>query len=279
MISYSYDLRFAGMLFRILAPRPLCLPENLRSFLNDEATNDSPDWVVEVIFGTGNVVFTEQDSVTRFHWKDDEYFWRIVPAGGEATCRLFVPEGIADQFVINANWMLYLMPERLLLPFGRIILHSSAVIHEGGAILFTAPSGTGKSTQASLWETYAHAEIINGDKVIVSASDGVPVAYGGPIAGTSRIYKDAQAPIRAIVYLHQGAENQLTLLDRRHAFMALYSQAVKSGEDAAFNEALIPLIAKIVERVPVADYSCQPNASAVEYLQSRLNSMPSDKLK
>ena len=168
---------------------------------------------------------------------------------------------------------------RQVLNFEGYYLHSSAVIHEGGAILFTAPSGTGKSTQASLWETYAHAEIINGDKVIVSASDGVPVAYGGPIAGTSRIYKDAQAPIRAIVYLHQGAENQLTLLDRRHAFMALYSQAVKSGEDAAFNEALIPLIAKIVERVPVADYSCQPNASAVEYLQSRLNSIPSDKVK
>ena len=276
MTSHSYDLRFAGMLFRILAPRPLCLPENLRPFLIDEATKDRPDWVVEVIFGTGNVAFTEQDSVTRFHWKDDEYFWRIVKAGGDNTCRLFVPEGIADKFVINANWMLFLMPERLLLPFGRIILHSSAVIHEGGAILFTAPSGTGKSTQASLWERFADAEIINGDKVIVSASGDAPVAYGGPIAGTSRIYKDVQAPIRAIVYLHQGSENQLTLLDRRHAFMALYSQAVKSSEDKAFNEALIPLIAKIVETVPVADFFCQPNASAVEYLQGRLKYLPSD---
>ena len=220
--------------------------------------------------------FGELDSVTRFHWQNDEYFWRIVPAGGEKTCRLFIPEGIADKFVINANWTLFLMLEHMLLPFDRLFLHSSAVIHEGKAILFTAPSGTGKSTQASLWETFAGAEIINGDKVIISTDEDLPVAYGGPVAGTSRIYKDAHAPIRAIVYLHQGPENKLAFLDRRHAFMALYSQAVKSSDDAAFNEALIPLIAKIVEKVPVVDYFCQPNASAVEYLQSRLNSTTSD---
>ena len=276
MTSHSYDLRFAGMLFRILAPRPLCLPENLQSFLTDEASKDRPDWFVEVSFGTENVQFGELDSVKRFHWKDDEYFWRIVPAGGDNTCRLFVPEGIADKFVINANWTLFLMLERMLLPFARIILHSSAVVYDGQAILFTAPSGTGKSTQASLWEACTGAEIINGDKVIVSANDDIPMAYGGPIAGTSRIFKDMQAPIRAIVYLHQGPENKLTFLDRRHAFMALYSQTVKSSDDAAFNEALIPLIAKIVDKVPVVDYFCQPNASAVEYLQGRLNSNHSE---
>lgn len=275
MYLHSYDLRFAGMLFRILAPRPLCLPENLRSFLTEGAEGDRPDWVVEVSFGTGDVEYGERDFVKRFPWKDGECFWRIVPADPDNICRLIVPNGIADQFVLNANWTLFLMIDRMLLPFDRIILHASAVMCEGHAILFTAPSGTGKSTQAALWETYVGAEIINGDKVIVSADD-VPVAYGGPIAGTSRIFKDVQAPIRAIVYLHQGPENTLTFLDRRHAFMALYSQAVKSSDDAAFNGALIPLIAKIVEKVPVVDYYCLPNASAVEYLQSRLSSPPTD---
>ena len=113
-------------------------------------------------------------------------------------------------------------------------------------------------------------------KFTVSADGDLPIAFGGPIAGTSRIYKDVQAPIRAIVYLHQGSENQLTFLDRRHAFMALYSQAVKSSHDAAFNESLIPLIQRIIEAVPVADYFCQPNASAVEYLRDRLKHIPSD---
>jgi hypothetical protein len=56
--------------------------------------------------------------------------------------------------------------------------------------------------------------------------------------------------------------------------MALYSQAVKSEDEAGFNEALIPLIERIVDRVPVVDYFCQPNASAVEYLRDRLSHIP-----
>jgi hypothetical protein len=218
-------------------------------------------------------VYNDADHVKRFHWKDGESFFRVVPAGSDHLCRLFVPEGIAEKFCINANWMLFLMMERLLLPYDRIILHSSAVIHEGEAILFTAPSGTGKSTQASLWESHLGAEIINGDKVIISADGDRPVAYGGPVAGTSHIFRDLQAPIKAIVYLHQGEDDRLTLLDPRHAFMALYSQAVKSRDDQGFNQSLLPLIAKIVEKVPVIDYFCRPSFSAVEYLQSHLKTM------
>lgn len=277
MASCSYSLRFAGLHFRILAPQPLCLPENLRAFMVDEPFGHEPDWVIEIIFGSEHVAYTDADHVKRFPWKDGEYFFRVVPTGRERICRLFVPLGIAERFCVNANWMLFLMMERLLLPYGRIILHSSAVIHKGEAILFTAPSGTGKSTQASLWESHLGAEIINGDKVIIHADGGWPVAYGGPVAGTSRIFRDLQAPIKAIVYLRHGKNNEMTFLDQRHAFMALYSQAVKSPNDQGFNEALIPLIAKIAEKVPVADYTCQPHFSAVEYLRNRLYSYQTDK--
>lgn len=268
--SYFYNLRFAGMLFRILAPRPLCLPENLRPFLIGEPTEQEPDWVIEVIFGSQGITYGQNDHVTRFPRKDGEGFLRVVPADSRGICRLFVPDDIADKFCINANWMLFLMMERLLLPYDRIILHSSAVIHEGKAILFTAPSGIGKSTQASLWESYLGAEVINGDKVIVSADGDKPIAYGGPIAGTSHIFRDLQAPIGAIVYLRQGKNNELTFLDQRHAFMALYSQTVKSRDDREFNQALLPLIASIVEKVPVIDYFCRPDFSAVDYLRSQL---------
>jgi hypothetical protein len=266
-MPHAYDLRIAGLHLRILAPRSVELPDNLQPFLTHDCADHDPDWTFEVYFGSKNVSYTDSDKVRRFQWKEGEYFFRIVPFDRPRTCRLFAPEGIADMFCINANWTLYLMVEQLILPYQRVILHSSAVMHEGEAILFTAPSGTGKSTQASLWETHLDAEIINGDKVIVSADEKVPIAYGGPIAGTSGIHKNIQAPVKAIVYLHQGNQNELRPLDKRHAFMALYSQAVKSPSDAAFNEALIPIIAKIVDRVPVVDYSCLPDVSAVENLR------------
>ncbi|WP_370839368.1 hypothetical protein [Intestinibacter bartlettii] len=39
-----------------------------------------------------------------------------------------------------------------------------SLIGKDKGILFSAPSGTGKSTQADLWEKYENAEIINGDR-------------------------------------------------------------------------------------------------------------------
>jgi hypothetical protein len=281
-MSYTYDLSFAGIRLRILAPRPVQLPENFSAFLSHRSAEDKPgcipdcipDWIIEVIFGTEQVHYSDSDSVKVFPHGDGDSFWRVVPADRDRVCRLFVPRGLEEKFCVNANWALFLMVDKLLLPLNRVILHASAVIRNGEAILFTAPSGTGKSTQASLWERHLGAEIINGDKVIISADGEHPTAYGGPIAGTSRIFRNIGAPIRAIVCLRQGKTNHAELLDQRHAFMALYSQAVKSEDEAGFNEALIPLIERIVATVPVVDYFCQPNASAVEYLRDRLNHIP-----
>lgn len=274
MTAFSYLLRIGGIRIRILSPRSLCLPDNFLPFLTDEDGREAPDWVFEVVFGTPEPSLTESGSARLFGTGEAGGYWRVLLPDQDRYCRLYVPEAVEKRFARRANWPLFFMIEHLLLPYQRIILHASAVIWEGEAILFTAPSGTGKSTQAALWEAYADGEIINGDKVIVSADDDRSAAYGGPVAGTSGIYKNLQAPLRVIVYLHQGEENRLTVMDRRHAFMALYSQAVKSEDEAGFNEALIPLIERIVDRVPVVDYFCQPNASAVEYLRDRLSHIP-----
>lgn len=274
-MSYTYDLGFAGIRLRILAPRSIQLPENLNSFLSPCPDTREPDWVVEVIFGTEQVHYRASDMVKEFPRGDGDSVWRIVPADRDRVCRLFVPRSLEKKFCVNANWVLFLMVDRLLLPLDRVILHASAVIRNGEAILFTAPSGTGKSTQAALWEAHLGAEIINGDKVIVSADGDRPIAYGGPIAGTSRIFRDIGAPIRAIVYLRQGKTNHAELLGQRQAFMRLYSQAVKRSDDPDFNEALLPLLEKIASGVPLLEFSCLPDTSAADYLLERLDSLPS----
>ena len=275
-MSYIYDLCFAGVCLRILAPRPVQLPENFRAFLSPTSAAREPDWIIEVIFGTEQVRYSDSDSVEVFPRRDGDGFRRVVPADRDRVCQLFVPRDLEEKFCVNANWALFLMVDKLLLPLNRVILHASAVIHNGEAILFTAPSGTGKSTQAALWEKHLGAEIINGDKVIVSADGGHPNAYGGPLAGTSRIYRDLGAPIRAIVYLRQGKTNHAELADPRHAFMDLYSQVVKRIDDPAFNEGLLPLLEEIAERVPVLEFSCLPDVSAVDCLLECLNGLPTE---
>ena len=68
--------------------------------------------------------------------------------------------------------------ERLVGMAGGAILHSSFIEVGGKAVLFTAPSGTGKSTQAGLWRENRGAVVINGDRSVLRIIDSVPCASG-----------------------------------------------------------------------------------------------------
>ena len=269
-MNYTYDLRIAGIHIRILAAQKVQLPESFCPFIVTELSQATPDWVVDVSFGINRTPLSKGDIVKRFPCRGDEPFLRIETADRKHSCRLVVPEGMAEEFCLSANWANFLMLDRLLLPYDRIFLHASGIIHKGEAILFTAPSGGGKSTQATLWEKTYGAEIFNGDKVVIAASETPPVCYGSPIAGSSQIYKNVSAPLRAIVFLHKAPENRIVSLDERHAFMVLYSEAVKSPDDMSFNRELIPLIAKIVKTTPVLELYCKPDETAPKCLHTWL---------
>ena len=74
-------------------------------------------------------------------------------------------------------WHTQALPQ-LLLPFSCVLLHASVIEYAGGAVLFSAPSGTGKSTQAALWARHRGAHIRNGDKAGVRVLPDSVRAYG-----------------------------------------------------------------------------------------------------
>lgn len=89
---------------------------------------------------------------------------------------------------------------RMLAEHGGVVLHSSYIITQRGeALLFSAPSGTGKSTQAELWRSYAGAKVINGDRALVKAENGV-TANGILFSGTSGISENVTAPCARLYF-------------------------------------------------------------------------------
>ncbi len=86
---------------------------------------------------------------------------------------------------------------RLLLDRGGFIIHSSAVrTVDGKGLLFTAPSGTGKSTIANLFRQHAHATIIDDDLIAIRPPhDGRqhPTAYNIPT------FKHHLTPLRTTI--------------------------------------------------------------------------------
>lgn len=271
-MQFLYDLVIAGLNFRICSPFSLRLPEYFRPFLVAEVFPAEPD--VNINVETGGLQKDErpEGSVLRsFYWDHGKSIYRLEVNHAPEQITLVIPPEFQKRFAQNANWLLYLAPERPLLHYGRLILHASAVLYNGRAYLFTAPSGGGKSTQAKIWEQALHAKIINGDKVILFDNGTDLIAYGSPIAGSSGIYRNICAPVAAIVQLEKGAKNTVTPLTMQECCLLLYGEAVKSDWDADFNKSLLQLSASYSQRAEYVRLSCVPDRSAAECLLQYLN--------
>lgn len=161
---------------------------------------------------------------------------------------------------------LFLGLPKFLIDHSALLLHASVVCCEGQGILFTAPSGTGKSTQADLWANYHQAEILNGDRALIRHENGNYRVYGSHYAGSSYIYKDKSAPIRAIIILRQASENRISLPDRKEMFLSLLSQFLLFREDSCVMNAQIDEITALMEQVPIYLLECRPDRESSDLL-------------
>ena len=156
----------------------------------------------------------------------------------------------------------------LMLRAAAVFLHSSFIVIEGKAILFTAPKQTGKSTQAELWQAYRGARIINGDRALLRCVDGVWTAFGSPYCGTSQICENGAYPIAAIVILGQHKENKIRPARVREVAAAFLDGC--SFDPRLHTEQVLDLALDIWKCVPVFRLRCLPDESAVRCLESAL---------
>lgn len=152
---------------------------------------------------------------------------------------------------------------------GMLVLHSAYIVTSAGeAILFSGPSGVGKSTQAALWERCTGARVVNGDRALVDV--GKKTANGIFYSGTSGISENVTAPVRAIVLLGQGSENRVFVPSPQAAFAGVLSQCAYYEWDARSAEQMTECVARLVSDVPVLRMDCLPDTTAVEALRGKL---------
>lgn len=160
--------------------------------------------------------------------------------------------------------------ESLLLRHNCAILHASFIRWQGKGILFSAPSGTGKSTQASLWEEYLGAKILNGDRAGIRYVNGEWTAYGLPYAGSSHIFHNESARICAIVILRKGPENRIWLMTRMEALQNLLPELSAHIWSPAFMNQVLDIAGGLLRKIPVYCLECRPDYGAVQLLHDTL---------
>ena len=168
------------------------------------------------------------------------------------------------------NLLNLLSVETILLNRECLLLHSAFIRVKDAGILFSAPSGTGKSTQAELWRQYRNADIINGDRAALRCADGQWTAWGLPYAGTSGIFRNEYAQISAVVVLRQAKENVVRRLRPAEALRCLYPELTLHRWEATSVEVAMNLLMNLVTSVPVYLLECRPDEAAVCVLESAL---------
>ena len=147
---------------------------------------------------------------------------------------------------------------------GGFFLHCSCLMIDGEGIVFTAPSGTGKSTHAALWRKYFgdRVQMINDDKPLVRERDGRFVIYGTPWKGKHGIGSNISAPVKAVFFLEQAKENSAKRVDSFTALSLLLRQTVlpTAREDMS---ALLDMLGRLIEITPMFRLGCDISFEAV----------------
>ena len=262
---------------------PLRLLEGTEAFRCEERT---PDVIVDVI--AADVlppvpgVPCGDDEIFRYY-RDGKYYYEEAKLGKDGAVSravytpdfshvsLYVNEGAFPNVVRTADKVLQLLPMRQMLThYQAVLLHSSKIAVCGKAVLFTAPSQTGKTTQARLWNRYENAEILGNDRTILRKISNEFYTYGYPVDGSSPIYRNERLALGAIVVLRQGTENHIQRLPVPQALKRLMEQTAMDAWNPVERISIQQLWLDVLEEYPVYQLTCMPDREAVVCLKQQL---------
>lgn len=269
---HSLTFQIMGVTYRLESPFEIIIRNPIRPFLLDaDAKHDilvrfqpadvlpepaGENWVEDICYASNGVFFRNYFNLPPYAC--------LCEAEDGYLCT-YLSE--FQHYVHSSDSILNMLGlEQQLLAFGGMMLHASFIRYQGKGILFTAPCGTGKSTQAALWEQFMGADILNGDRTGIRSIDGHCVGFGLPFAGTSRIYRNEQVPICAIVALSQAPQNTVSRLRPSQAMAKLLPELSCRRWDAEFMTRIFDLSVQLVQDVPVYHLACTPDREAVATL-------------
>lgn len=173
--------------------------------------------------------------------------------------RLLTPE-LAEYMIIGTNFY------KGLLNYKGCLLHSSAVVIDNEAYLFSANCGTGKSTHASLWLKYLSEKnpyILNDDKPAIRIMEDGIYAYGTPFSGKYDINKNTKAKVKGICFIERATKNSIKRIEPKEAVNLFFEQTVRRLTKEQMLK-LLDIIDIILKEIPVYKLCCNMSEEAVK---------------
>lgn len=146
-----------------------------------------------------------------------------------------------------------------------ILFHGSAIAVDGIAYLFTAKSGTGKSTHTRLWRELLkdRAVMINDDKPLIHVGENDVTVYGTPWDGKHHLSTNTSAPLKAICILERGETNSIKRIGIDEAYPMFLQQTYQPQDREALLRTL-ESVDKLMKKVSIYRLKCNMDMEAAE---------------
>lgn len=152
-----------------------------------------------------------------------------------------------------------------MLDYGVLLFHGSVVAVDHKAYIFTAKSGTGKSTHTRLWRELLgeRAVMVNDDKPLLRVGEGSVTAFGTPWDGKHHLSSNIAVPVQAICIMERGKENQIKEISARDAWPMLMQQSYRSGDPGKLAKTM-DLLDQLAAKARLYRMACNMELSAAE---------------
>ena len=215
--------------------------------------------------GNGNIIVDQTN--------DGRHQFIIKDINGNSCCLLIANKKFSVcQCALNGNYDMrsFGLNNAIMIAFAfasckynTLLIHASLVRQNGYGYAFIAKSGTGKSTQVSMWLKHLpNCDLMNDDNPIIRIIDNVPVIYGSPWSGKTPCYRNIKAHLGAITQIDRAPQNSIDRLFPIDALVNFIPACSSIRWDENIYDDIIRNITQVIEKTPFYILHCLPNKEA-----------------
>ena len=148
------------------------------------------------------------------------------------------------------------------------LMHGATFDYDGTGVIFTAHSGTGKTTHMLLWQQLLGDKmtVVNGDKPIVRFFEDepeTPYAYGTPWCGKEQLGCNMRTPLKHICFIERSDKNSCEPMEKADAVNLIFNQVYMPKDPAAMMNT-IQLIDRLLSCCKLWKIRCNMEPDAAE---------------
>jgi len=243
-----------------------------------------PDVVLYVHRGSipefpGEELIFDSSSAWTFSRSGEKYIIRIIRRNISRTSELVAmdPEFRSGDIYIDEELFSPFIPLdylfRLLMIFlvplnEGIEIHACGIIDNGKGMVFTGPSGFGKTTTANLWNGTEGVKVLNDERIIIRKRGGRFWVYGTPWHGLGGFALPDGAPLERIFFIRHAEENMITPKSGAEAASGILARVYFPSFDQFGLGHLLDICSQLASEVPCYELGFVPDERVIDFIRN-----------